>query len=167
MNTSQTFQKLINRKRNNFPKTIIIHHTGGTRKNPLADTSNHTFETVEKYHLSKRWIGIGYHYFIDKKGLTTRGRPAYVHGAHTFGFNKTSIGICLAGNFDLSLPTPIQVKSLVHLLNEIHIFYEIDKVIPHRKYAYKSCYGSNLSDEWCRKLLEKPTIEYYKSLCFD
>ena len=54
----------------NIPEYIIVHHTGGTDDNPLADTSHHTFEIVDAYHKSLGWDGIGYNWFIEKDGKT-------------------------------------------------------------------------------------------------
>jgi len=40
----------------NRPEVIIVHHSGGTDANPLADTSNQTFEIIKNYHVS---LGVG------------------------------------------------------------------------------------------------------------
>ena len=145
-------------------KYIIIHHTGGTDKNPKADTSHHTFEVVNQYHKNK-WgfessIGkfIGYHYFIDKKGEVTQGRLDGEMGAHTKGHNN-NLGICLAGNFDVSEPTDAQTQALKELLQKKIQKYNIqpENIVPHRHFANKSCYGKNLKNDWARKLV-KPQI---------
>jgi len=139
---------------------IIVHHTGGTDKDPLADTSNHTAAQVDFYHKSKGWDGIGYNWFIEKDGRTVKGRDEAKTGAHTIGYNEKSIGICLAGNFDKTLPTAPQVESLAKLLQEKMLQYKIpvDKIIPHRTFANKTCYGKRLADDWARKLV-KPTLD--------
>lgn len=139
----------------NTPEYLIIHHTGGTDANPLADTSNHTFEIVDAYHKSLGWEMIGYHYFIEKDGTTKQGRQENYHGAHTIGYNEKSLGICLAGNFDQTLPTKEQEKSLIKLLNDTRTRYKIpiEKIVPHRMFANKTCYGRRLADDWAQKLL--------------
>lgn len=139
----------------NKPLYLIVHHTGGTDADPLADTSNHTFEIVDSYHTSLGWGGIGYHYFIDKKGTLTAGRPENTKGAHTIGYNNISIGICLAGNFDLTLPTKEQEKTLAELLKTLQARYKIpaEKIVPHREFANKTCYGKKLADDWARNLI--------------
>lgn len=142
----------------NFPEYIIVHHTGGTNADPLADTSHHTFKIVDDYHKSLGWESIGYHYFIEKDGALNAGRAETRHGAHTVGYNQKSIGICLAGNFDLTLPTEEQIKTLTILIKDIRTRYEIptEKIIPHRKFANKTCYGNKLTDDWARKLVAEP-----------
>jgi len=145
----------------NRPAFLVIHHTGGTNNDPLADTSHHTFEIVDNYHKSlwnfRSSLGhyIGYHYFIEKDGKVTQGRADTDEGAHTRGMNTRSIGICLAGNFDATKPSKKQEKALAELLTTLAAKYNIpaENVVPHRKYANKTCYGTNLSDTWARDLL--------------
>lgn len=148
----------------NQVKEIIVHHTGGTIENPLADTSHHTFETVNAWHRQDPniWLGfysslgnaIGYHYFIEKSGKVTQGRTDTDEGAHCRGHNRSSIGICLAGNFDVTFPTREQIESLRNLLNQKRKEYLItrDKIVAHRCFANKTCYGRNLSDSWASDL---------------
>lgn len=142
-------------------KYIIIHHTGGTDADPLFDTSNQTFEVVNEYHKQK-WsfrsnLGyyLGYQYFIDKQGKVTQAREDNETGAHTIGQNNNSIGICLAGNFDVTLPTPEQIEALKGLVESLKTKYGIglENIVPHRHFANKTCYGRLLSDDWIVKLL--------------
>ena len=143
----------------NNPEYIIVHHTGGTDANPLADTSNQTAAIIKSWHLQKGWSDIGYNWVIEKDGKIVQGRPENVEGAHTVGYNSKSIGICLCGNFDLTFPTKEQEKSLVTLMQAIMARYPAIKkenIVPHRKFANKTCYGKKLSDDWARKLLDTP-----------
>lgn len=155
MNETNTYKKFKDAPRDNFPEMIIVHHSGGTDANPLADTSNHTAEMMEAYHLSKGWEGLAYQYVIHKDGAVWLGRPETYHGAHTVGYNNKSIGICMAGNFDATMPTNAQIASLKALMLDIRARYPIigDKVYPHRKFAKKTCYGSKLPDDWALQLI--------------
>lgn len=147
----------------NRPEYLIIHHTGGTDANPLADTSHHTFEIVDDHH-RRLWnfrssLGhfIGYHYFIDLSGKVTQGRADYDEGAHTRGMNRKSIGICLAGNFDLAdEPSKAQVEALrslmIRLVNKHNI--KLENIVPHRRFSNKTCYGQKLADDWAQSLLD-------------
>ncbi len=148
----------------NIPKNLIVHHTGGDGG---IDTSNQTFEIVRDYHLSLGWETIGYHYFIDKMGKVTQGRKDFYHGAHTkeINMNNESLGICLAGNFDITMPTQAQIASLKELLTFKMNQYAIttERIFPHRHFAigsnglpYKSCFGTKLSDNWSRDLIVNP-----------
>jgi len=143
----------------NTPEFLIVHHTGGTKSNPLEDTSHHTFEIVDAYHKSLGWEGFGYHYFINKAGALKAGRAENYHGAHTLGYNEKSLGICLAGNFDATTPTEAQAKTLANLLSDLCGKYNIprENIVPHRRFAQKSCYGKNLADDWAQKLVPEDT----------
>lgn len=149
------------------PTKLIIHHCGGTDLDPLADTSNQSFEIVNEYHREK-WnfkstLGyyLGYQYFIDKYGKVTQARLDTETGAHTIGQNDGSIGIVLAGNFDLTFPTKEQVDALRTLLVQKTAQYGIppENILPHRHFAVKTCYGRNLPDSWARDLLLLPPIQ--------
>jgi len=146
----------------NIPKYIILHHTGGTDANPLADTSSHTAVSVDNWHKAKGWDGIGYNWFIEKDGKVVKGRDETKSGAHTIGYNDKSIGICLAGNFDATLPTEAQTNSTRVLLKEKMAQYNITKedIVPHRKFATKTCYGKKLADDWGRNLLAIETVDW-------
>lgn len=144
----------------NFPKYILVHHTGGTNNDPMADTSHHTVDTVRDWHVNGRgWDDIGYHWFIEKDGAVRQGRAEHLSGAHAIGYNSNSIGICLAGNFDATLPTKAQENALREKLKVLVDRYNIShkNIIPHRAVATKTCYGIKLSESWARDLL-KPQV---------
>ena len=146
----------------NVPQYLVIHHTGGIDANPLADSSNQTFEIVDAYHkqlwnfVSSLGHYIGYQYFIDKTGKLTQGRADTDEGAHTIGYNLKSLGICLAGNFDATLPTQAQIDTLKTILSQKSLQYSIplEKIVPHRTFAVKTCYGKNLPDTWASDLVK-------------
>lgn len=148
----------------NNPKVIIVHHSGGTNANPLADTSNQTFKIIRDYHISLGWGDIGYNWLIEKSGKIHKGRDEKIAGAHTIGMNKESIGICLVGNFDFSLPTKEQEESLKVVYKDLITRYPQLKgqVFPHRKYSSKTCYGKKLADNWAQLLVTeevKPEVK--------
>lgn len=139
----------------NKPTVIITHHTGGTDAAPLADSSNATVKDVDSWH-KLRWPGfvsrkgyhVGYHYFINKKGEVTQTRDHDEEGAHCIGMNNKSIGVCFAGNFDLTMPTDAQMLAWYHLYGSLLKQYPNIPTYPHRKYATKTCHGRLLSDDY-------------------
>lgn len=146
----------------NKPEYIIVHHTGGTDTNPLEDTSHHTAAIIKSWHLQKGWSDIGYNWVIEKNGKTVKGRDEKKDGAHAIGYNSKSIGICLSGNFDATLPTKEQEKALASLLASIMARYSAitkDKIVPHRTFANKTCYGKLLKEDWARNLLNTPEVK--------
>jgi len=131
--------------------TIVIHHSAG------YDMSS---EEVHRMHRNRQtsngtyWIGIGYHYIIRQNGDVEEGRPVYAIGAHAgSSINRTSIGVCLMGDFDRekSYPTQEQMESLYNLI--IHLFnrYGELEIKGHRDYMATACPGKNVSLEEIRK----------------
>ena len=123
-------------------KKIVIHHTAGS--------GGESVEDIHEYHQRQGWSGIGYHYFIDNSGAVFRGRPDWAKGAHAYGFNSESLGVCLAGNFCDTVPFLGQLRSLVYLLADLcaENWIDVDAVFGH---GYcpggdndTSCPGSNL-----------------------
>lgn len=147
------------RRLSNQPNQIIVHHTGGTDANPLADTSHHTYSIINEAHRirfnypASNGTYVGYHYVIEKSGKVVPATPENEEGVHTKGQNLNSIGICLAGNFDNTLPTEAQKTALVGLLGRLRRKYGSIPAYPHRKYVSKTCYGNKLSDNWAETLL--------------
>lgn len=160
---------------------LICHNLGGTEYNPYQDTSNQTFDDVNawhrdakddegqpKYHYgqpSSLGYYLAYHYFIARDGKLIQARKDTEIGYHTIGYNDKSIGIVLAGNFDVYLPTWEQTLALKSLLTRLIIKYgiKLENVVPHRAFAQKSCYGKKLTDSWARDLV-KDNINQYTTL---
>ena len=142
----------------NKPDKIIVHHEA-----PPVIVSGNRFAIVNAFHKEKDFpissLGyyVGYHYFIEKSGIIKQARLDSDTGAHTVGYNEDSIGICLAGNFDIELPTKEQEKSLRGLLvkKSKELSIPFSRVYPHRIFATKTCYGSKLSDTWADDLLKE------------
>ena len=62
-----------------------------------------------KYHTqSLGWSDIGYNFLVDRFGRIWIGRAGGarrpVRGAHTLGFNGTSCGVAVIGNFETTKP---------------------------------------------------------------
>jgi len=138
----------------NQPIVIVTHHTGGTDAQPLADSSFATVNDVDQWHkarwpgfISRRGFHVGYHYFIQKNGKVTQTRDHDEEGAHVIGMNNKSIGVCFAGNFDLTLPTREQMETWYKLYSDLLKLYPGIPTYPHRKYATKTCHGKLLKDE--------------------
>jgi len=119
------------------PKFIIIHHTAVSRKhNPQQ------FNAIDRYHKSLGWGKIGYHYLIEPDGKLKKGREENEFGAHcrAFNMNYKSIGIALAGNFEIEHPTAEQLHTLKELILKLKKKY----VIPNRKIVgHKDAGGLN------------------------
>lgn len=157
---------------------IILHHSSGTDANPLADSSNYTVAMCNadhklRFNNMKSSLGwyVGYHYVITKDGKITQTRRDDEEGAHCVGYNNTSydkfnkpqnmsIGILICGNFDAYMPTQAQTEALTGLLQQKVKEYNIPvtNIVPHRKYANKTCFGRKLADDWGQKLLKSSPV---------
>jgi len=143
------------------PTHLIIHHSGGTDADPMSDSSNYTVAMCNRDHKARfnfisslGWY-VGYQYIIEKDGKVTQCRKDDEEGAHTVGQNKNSIGIMLSGNFDATDPTESQKTALRELLKQKMTQWSIPKenIVPHRKFASKTCFGKRLPDDWAQKLV--------------
>lgn len=147
----------------NKPTKIITHHA--------VSSTSHTAQDVDAWH-KPRWSGfvskyfrnakgepyhVGYHYVIEWDGTIVQTREIFEEGAHTVGMNKSSLGICFMGNFDVHLPSREQLQSFQKLFHEIVARFPTitpRDCVPHRKYANKSCHGKLLSDIYFAGLVE-------------
>jgi len=90
-------------------------------------------ETIHKWHLNRKFSGIGYHYVILEDGTIENGRPEYWKGAHVKGHNN-AIGICLIGINEF---TPAQFISLEKILKDGG--YKFSEVVGHYAVSKKTC----------------------------
>ncbi|MGD9276265.1 MAG: N-acetylmuramoyl-L-alanine amidase [Candidatus Pacearchaeota archaeon] len=120
---------------------IIVH---------CSDSRFGNSQTIREWHIARGWRTIGYHFVIlngqitpdfyleSLNGSIECGRildgDNYLYsseiGAHTLGYNKTSIGICLIG---IKIFSKNQINSLYKLCSELkdHFKIPIDKIIGH------------------------------------
>ena len=81
----------------NSTDLLILHH---------AAAASCTAEDVHRWHVGNGWAGIGYHYLVRKDGTIYRGRPEDTVGAHAYGANSHSIGVCFEGNYQVEPTMP-------------------------------------------------------------
>lgn len=116
----------------NVPKYIVIHTAAHGNVEEDFDTS---VEQIDEWHRSYGWNGIGYHYVIRKSGVIEKGREDNVSGAHAYGLNSRSLGICFSGNGDFFPPTEAQFKCVVLLCRLLMVIHKIPvrNVLGHRE----------------------------------
>lgn len=90
-------------------KQVHVHHSASGNTYTEDDVPA-LLRGFYRYHTkSLGWSDIGYNFLVDRFGRTWVGRaggPAKaVRGAHTLGFNATSTGVCVIGNFETAAPT--------------------------------------------------------------
>lgn len=134
MEIQLTNLKFKNLKRRKNTEKLVIHH---------ARHSTCTVEDVHKWHLNNGWSGIGYHYFVDKKGKVFQGRPEEMIGAHCRYYNNESIGICVQGNYESEYMPEEQYLGLLSLVRFLYFKYELDYVYNHNDLNGTLCPGRN------------------------
>ena len=112
---------------------IILHHA----------VYNGDVEGIDRIHKGNGWTCIGYHFYVRKDGAIYRGRREDAVGAHAYGSNMTSIGICAEGNFEIDTMTEAQKKSIIELVNYIKNKYNISTIKRHKDVNATACPGKN------------------------
>jgi hypothetical protein len=98
---------------------VHLHHTVNSNDYSRQDVPA-LLRGIYRYHTkSLGWSDLGYNFLVDRFGGIWQGRAGGsrlpVRGAHTLGFNSTSTGIAVIGNFEEVAPDPAVLTSLVHL----------------------------------------------------
>lgn len=124
-------------------KYLVVH---------CSDTSNSeklSASDIHKMHLSFGWNGIGYHKIICHNGVIENGRPTYWQGAHVYGYNKNSLGVCLIGKNNFN---DKQLSSLFKLLKFWAKTYPNAEIVGHRDFpnTTKTCPNFNVR-KWLRE----------------
>jgi len=127
---------------------IAVHHSAS----PISVTP----QRIDHYQVSSethQWPGIGYHYFIDQDGTISHTQALELVSNHVFGHNDYTVGVCLAGDFDDVIPSPVQLAATGHLLvwliQELNI--SLQNVWGHKDFPRTdtSCPGKQWNTEKC------------------
>lgn len=94
---------------------IVIHHDAAKAPNVVDEIDR--LKSYNKFHASKGWGGISYHFAVGKTGnkykcVAISNKTAHAHAAG----NTTGIAIMLMGDFTKSQPTAAQEQSVIELI---------------------------------------------------
>lgn len=134
MNIIETNLKFKSMSKRQSTDRLILHHSA---------CSNCTAEQIHQWHLNNGWEGVGYHFLVRKDGNVYRLRPEEYIGAHAYGSNYNSIGICAEGNFENETMPEAQKNSLIELVSYLKGKYGISKVLKHSDVNNTACPGKN------------------------
>lgn len=90
---------------------------------------------IDRWHRERGWAGIGYHAVIRRDGTVESGREPSRPGAHVFGANGRSLGVCCEGHGDHERHTAEQRAALLELLRDwmrLHTV-PVERVLGHRE----------------------------------
>ena len=120
-------------------RRIILHCTA------TPEGKDFTVEDIRRWHRQRGFSDIGYHSVIYRDGSLHVGRDVNVSGAHTEGYNTSSIGIVYVGGLtaDGSVSkdtrTEAQIETMHKLVAELKKMYPDATVHGHREFAKKDC----------------------------
>ena len=124
---------------------VIIHHSISLRDLEL-EKSLSSFERTHSARFNNpggyKWTeNIQYHYVISGNGDWKKVRPlkSVAHHASNRQANKTSIGICLTGNFDIEEPSNEQYQTLSDIITELETWLWLLELHTHSEYSNKTC----------------------------
>jgi hypothetical protein len=104
---------------NSTIQQVHVHHTVNSNDYSKTDVPA-LIRGMYRYHTSNLgWSDIGYNFLVDRFGRIwvgrAGGRSRPVRGAHTLGFNATSTGISVIGNYDLVAPTSATLHAIARV----------------------------------------------------
>lgn len=122
-------------------KYLVVHCSDTPDNEPLTAIDIHAM------HLGFGWHGVGYHRVINRTGIIEQGRPDYWIGAHVYGHNEISLGVCLIGRSEF---TDAQFRSLEEVLRIWTEQYPKAEVVGHRDFEYteKTCPNFDAKKWW-------------------
>ena len=135
---------------------IIIHCSDSPDSNTKVNA-----KTIDLWHRSRGWSGIGYHFVVLKSGIVEKGRDLKRFGAHTKGHNKDSIGIVWIGRNDFNLE---QKKSMQELVEKLWKDFGKIPVYGHRDFTnLKTCPNFNVK-KWMETWKKTKKTNIFKKL---
>ncbi len=120
---------------------LVVHCSDTPDDEPMGAREIH------QMHLGFGWHGVGYHRVITRDGVIEAARPDYWQGAHVYGHNEISLGVCLIGR---SAFTDAQFASLETVLRGWLADYPDACICGHRDFDYtdKTCPNFDVAS-WC------------------
>lgn len=122
-------------------------------------------DMIDRWHRERGWLGIGYHFVITRDGVVQKGRELDAVGAHVEGHNHESIGICLAGGVDTSLPakpeanfTGDQYHALAMLLSTLLQQFPKAQIVGHRDLNPNKACPSFDAGKWWHETVVDPGV---------
>ncbi len=133
--TNLQFKEMSTRK---STERIILHH---------ADAKSCSAEDIHRWHLNNGWSGAGYHFLVRRDGKIYRLRPEDKVGAHAYGANYNSLGICFEGNYMEEDMPEAQKEAGKELVAYLKDKYGITTLQRHKDVCATSCPGDKFPFE--------------------
>jgi N-acetylmuramoyl-L-alanine amidase-like protein len=101
---------------------VVLHHTSWAAAHLIGGgvaAEVGYMRAIQRSHLARDWIDVGYHFVVMPSGRIFFGRPLSAIGAHVAGHNTGSAGVSLAGDFDREEPTAAAIRSIDYVLDRL------------------------------------------------
>jgi uncharacterized protein with LGFP repeats len=111
-------------------KAATIHHTADSN-DYTADDVPAIMRSIYRYHtVSRKWGDIGYNVVADKFGRLWEGRygglASTVIGAHAGGFNTSTFGVSMLGNYDVAVAPQVMLDAVADIIAWKLSLYGVD-----------------------------------------
>lgn len=111
-------------------KAAVVHHTAGANGYAASDVPA-ILRGIYTYHaVTRGWGDIGYNVLVDRFGRLWEGRAgglaSTVIGAHTGGFNTSTFGVSMLGNYDQVAPTASMLSAVADIVAWKFALYGVD-----------------------------------------
>lgn len=128
---------------------LIVVHCSATRVD-----RDITARDIDSFHRVRGFSSWGYHYYVRKDGSIEKMRDESEPGAHAYGHNRDSIGLCYEGGLDVNgrpadTRTAAQKRTLVALLRSLWADYPGARIVGHRDLS-PDVNGNGRVDKWER-----------------
>ena len=138
------------------PKMVVIHHS------KTSDSDSLSWAAIHNYHVNTMgWSDIGYHAGIeevDGRYVCLFGRPDMVPGAHTAGYNGSTLGFCFVGDYDESEPGEARLRVAARRVLAPWLLRHglgVDALVPHNQFAAKTCPGKRFPMDRLRTIVRQ------------
>ncbi|XP_024867565.1 peptidoglycan recognition protein-like [Temnothorax curvispinosus] len=96
---------------------VTIHHTEFSPECNSRETCSSRVNNIREHHMNNlEWNDIGYSFLIGGDGNVYEGCGWTHEGAHTYGYNKKSVGIAFIGNFEHENASQIMLNAAHQLI---------------------------------------------------
>ena len=113
---------------------IVIHHSASENQNA---------HDYARYHLSKGWPGIGYHYVIQPNGQIFQTQELTTVSYHVKNHNTISLGIVLSGDLNQHPMSNAPRRALILLIRRLKVMLPNDlQVVGHGELKATDCPGA-------------------------
>ena len=121
----------------------VLHHTTGTY------AGVQTVRNIQAFHQgpTRKWADIAYSFLVAPDGTIFEGRGWGKQGAHTKGYNSSSVGIAFIGDGRLPVPAPA-LASIAWLGSEADRRFGTLRRVGHRDVGSTVCPGDALHGWW-------------------